>query len=317
MNSIRTIQTRVIFNDPVEMYGNLETNVIKVLKTRYENKCYNGCFILEIVDILQLGNLIFSRQRTDASAMCDVRFNVRCIIIKKNDILHDCKVIKINKHGHILCKNQHAVVYINKHKALQSIREGQIILAIAGIIKYKISSNSITVCALPFIPIVNPTTRYVLTVIHSEEINRLMERLAEETKINLELDNKINTFFTELLFPYISHKRIDGKVVSFADIVTRTKQTIILSQPDCLPISPNLVENGKNNIDILKSAEIQESKNEDLVITENYENIMGYFIHKHIEQLLTIRKLCTTYNTMEIVNENSNLWNIYIRNRIN
>ena len=317
MYSTRDIQTRIVFTNPADIYSNQETVVLHVLKYRYENKCYMSCFIVEIKEILQLGQLIFSRKKTDGSAICNVHFRVKCIIIKKNDILHDCKVIKINKHGHILCKNQHAVIYINKHKALQSIREGQIILAIAGVIKYKPLTKSVTVCALPFIPIVNPTTQYVLNITASQVIDTLMLQLEEETKNNLYLDRKINTFFTELLFPYTNNQITEStKVVSFTDVHTRTGQTMILSQPDWLPISPNLIEYKAINIDPFKTDEIQESKNGDLVITENYENIMGYFIHKHIEKLYTIKKLCTTYNTMEIVNANSNLWNIYTRNRI-
>jgi hypothetical protein len=314
MYSTRDIQTRVVFNNPNDIYGDQENNVLRVLRNRYENKCYMSCFVVEITEILQLGQLIFSRQKIDGSAVCNVHFRVRCIIIKKNDILHDCKVIKINKHGHILCKNQHAVIYINKHKALQTIREGQVILAIAGVIKYKPLTPSITVCALPFIPIVNPTTRYVLNITASNTVDILLDKLAEETKINSELDSKINTFFTELLYPY-AKKRINQQEISFTDVRTRNGQ-IILSQPDWLPIGPNLIVNDKKNLNPLKTEEIQESKSGDLVITENYENIMGYFIHKHIEQLLTIRKLCTTYNTMEAINANANLWNIYTRNRI-
>ena len=316
MYSTRDIQTRVVFTNPADIYNDQKTNVLRVLKNRYENKCYMSCFVVEILEILQLGQLIFSRQKTDGSAVCNVHFRVKCIIIKKNDILHDCKIIKINKHGHILCKNQHAVIYINKHKALQTIREGQIIIAIAGVIKYKPLTSLVTVSALPFIPIINPTTRYVLDIVPDDDINVLMEQLAKEKKINAELDSKVNTFFTELLFPYADNKRIEQhKIISFLDVVKRTGK-IVLSQPDWLPIGPNLIINEEKNIDLLKTEEIQESKSGDLVITENYRNIMGYFIHKHIEQLLTIRKLCTTYNTMEIVNANTNIWNIYIKNRI-
>ena len=85
MYSIRDIQTRVVFNNPADIYNDQETTVLNALRNRYINKCYKSCFIIEITEILQLGHLIFSRQRTDGSAICNVHFRVSCIIIKKNE----------------------------------------------------------------------------------------------------------------------------------------------------------------------------------------------------------------------------------------
>jgi hypothetical protein len=38
-------------------------------------------------------------------------------------------------------------------------------------------------------------------------------------------------------------------------------------------------------------------------------------VHKYIEHMVTIRKLCTTYSTMELVKANGNVWDIYKNHR--
>ena len=98
---VKTIQTKVHIDDSELLYsGDINSVVIDNLKQRFEGYCYMSCLVLEVLDILQRSNFVFSKQRQDGSATCNVCFKVKGIVIKKNELIHDCVVKKIDKDVH-------------------------------------------------------------------------------------------------------------------------------------------------------------------------------------------------------------------------
>jgi hypothetical protein len=320
----KMIQTKVHIDDPMVLYTrDIESVIMDILKQRLEGYCYMSCCIIEVVEIQQRSNFTFSKQRQDGSASCNVRIKVRGIVIKKHEMLHDCVVKKIDKDGHIICKNKHAAVYIRASDALQTIKQGQTIVALAGQVKYSLFKSAISVNALPFIPIVDDKSDVIYKIVVENTtgiIQKMLAKLKKEIEDNNTLDSEIYSFFTDLIYPYKSKKKYKDSVAqtktleSVANAPDGTK--LILSQPDWLPLDkPNiLVYENLETDDILNNNELQ-AVNNGIVITENYEGVVGYMIHKYIEHILTIRQLCTSYNTMKLVNENNNIWDIYKRNR--
>lgn len=320
---IKTIQTKVHLDDSVLLYsGDIDSVVMDNLKQRFEGYCFMSCLILEILEIQQRSNFVFSRQRQDGSASCNVRVKVRGVVIKKHEMLHDCVVKKIDKDGHIICKNKHSAIYIRASKALQTIKQDQTIVALAGLVRYKIFRPSISVNALPFIPI-NDSPEVIYNVVIGNKtgvVKKILNRLEDEINTNKSLPKDVYAFFIDLIYPYQSKERFTS-----SKLLTKTFQSIVnmadgkkltLSQPDWLPRDEPvvIVHDDVKSEDVLGTEDLQATK-DGIIITESYEGVVGHMIHKYMEHIITIRKLCTTYNTMDLVNKNSNLWDIYKRHR--
>lgn len=320
----KTIQTKVHIDDSILLYsGDIYAVVIDNLKQRFEGYCYMSCLVLEVLEIQQKSNFVFSRQRHDGSASCNVQFRVRGIVIKKHEMLHDCVVKKIDKDGHIICKNKYSAVYIRASKALQTIKQGQTIVALAGLVNYNLFKPAISVNALPFIPIIDRSSDVIYTVQVSNTtgiVNKMLDQMENEIKQNQSLDKDVYAFFLDLLYPYETKKRYDKDKAStktLSQIASSTSGTKLnLSQPDWLPMDkPVVLSYDKvESEDVLGTDELK-ATGDGIVVSENYEAIMGYMVHKYIEHMVTIRKLCTTYSTMELVKANGNVWDIYRRHR--
>ena len=320
----KTIQTKVHIDDSALLYsGDIDAVVMDNLKQRFEGYCYMSCLVLDVLDIQQRSNFMFSRQRHDGSASCNVQFRVRGVVIKKNEMIHDCVVKKIDKDGHIICKNKYSAIYIRASKALQTIKQGQTIVALAGLVNYKMFKPAISVNALPFIPIIDKSSDIIYTVHVSNPtgiVKKMLTRMEDEIKQNQSLDKEVYAFFLDLFYPYQTKKRYDKDKAStktLSHIASSASGTKLnLSQPDWLPMDEPVVLSYEKveSDDVLGTDELK-ATGDGIVVTENYETIMGYMVHKYIEHMVTIRKLCTTYNTMELVNENSNVWDIYKRHR--
>jgi hypothetical protein len=324
----KTIQTKVHIEDTVLLYsGDIDSVIMDNLKQRFEGYCFMSCLIMEVLEIQQRSNFVFSRQRQDGSVSCNVRVKVKGIVIKKKEILHNCVVKKIDKDGHIICKNDYSAVYIRASETLQTIKQDQIIVALAGNVCYNIFKPAISVNALPFIPIHDNLSKTIYNVVVDNTnniINTMVTDIEKELKKNKaveELDKDVYKFFIDLLYPYSTKKIITESKIptitmsSIVNIDNNTKLTI--SQPDWLPKDkPIILSHGLvQSKDLIGTNELQET-DDGIIITETYCNVVGYMIHKHIEHLSTIRQLCTTYNTMELIQKNNNLWDIYIKGRI-
>jgi hypothetical protein len=321
-----SIQTKVHIVDTSNTYSTgLEAVIMDNLKQRFEGFCYMSCLILEILEIQRTSNFIFSRQRQDTSATGNVTFTVRGVVIKKYEIIHDCIVKNIDKDGHIICSNKHSAVYIRTSEALQSIKKGQTIVALAGIVKYKLYKPEISINALPFIPIADNSSTVIYTVVVNNTsgiVRKILDTLNSEIKKNADLDDNVYAFFTDLIYPYKSKKKYTSSKLatktlsSIAGLSNGT--TLTLSRPDWVPRdSPIVLIHDKvESENILGTEELQETT-DGIVITETYDGVVGYFIHTYLEHILLIRQLCISYNTMDLVNNNSNVWEIYKKHRHN
>ena len=321
---IKTIQTKVHIDDSVLLYaGDIDAVVMDNLKQRFEGYCYMSCLVLDVLEIQQKSNFVFSRQRHDGSASCNVQFRVRGIVIKKHEMLHDCVVKKIDKDGHIICKNKYSAVYIKASKALQTIKQGQTIVALAGLVNYKLFKPAISVNALPFIPIIDRSSDVIYTVQVSNTtgiVKKMLARMEDEIKQNQSLDKDVYAFFLDLIYPYRTKKRYDKDKAStktLSQIASLTGGTKLnLSQPDWLPMDkPVVLSYDKVESENVLGTDELKATEDGIVVSENYEAIMGYMVHKYIEHMVTIRKLCTSYSTIELVKENGNIWDIYKRHR--
>ena len=318
----KSIQTSVQLKDPFQLYSSdIDAEVLDVLRQRFEGVCHSSCLVLEVVEIQERSQFKFSRQRQDASATCNVRFKVRGLVIGRYEILHGCVVQKIDKDGHIICRGNNAAIYIKAAKALQSIREGQTIVAVAGLVKYQLFKPDMSVNALPFIPVFEPRVVYTVVVeMRTGVVEAMLRGVEEEVAANKELDAEVYKFFVDLIYPYASLKCFEGLegVVTPMEEVARLPRggTVSFSAPDCLPVEGAvvLVHGSVGAKNILGFGGVKDMGG-GVEVAEEFEAVFGCVVHRHREKLIALRQLCVVYNTMGVVRENSNLWEIYKRHR--
>lgn len=320
----KIIQTVVHLTDPALLYSNnMDAVILDNLKQRFEGYCYRSCLILEVLEIQERGYFIFSRQRQDASASCCVRFKVKGIVIKKHEMLHNCVVNKVHKDGHIICRNKHAAIIIKASESLQTIKEGQTIVVFAsGAVKYKISKPVISVNAIPFVPIFRDTVVFNIKLQSTPLIKKLITDMKREIETNETIDSSVHSFFNDLIYPYKSKKKLTnilkiGSIISLEKVSEMKEGTnIFISQPDCLSkdTPAAILFKSPETKNILGTEDIQRT-GDGISVKESCETVLGYMIYLHIEHLISIRNLCATYNTMDEITKNNNLWDIYKKHR--
>jgi hypothetical protein len=335
MQTTKVLQTVVSLLSPEEHYsGNIQAVVLDNLRQRFENTCYRSILIKTIEEVVEMDFLIYSRERQDASANCNVRFRVSGLVVRKGSLLHDCVVEKIDQNGHIISENPYASVYIKADPALQTIRSNQSIVARVGNVRYKIGQSHMSVNALPFIPFFRKPVIYKITMPKDDNMDMLDElksQLHAEQKANTELNPEVMSYFSTLMKRYRSDnvfnaylKATSGKVISLSELYTLLKKhkPVMISLPDSLNVDPAkfqvVYHDSKLNSSMenpLNYSDLQQTTNENMVIKEDFNVIVGTYIQRRIEEVVDLRQLCTSYNTMATVKKNDNIWKIYARYR--
>jgi len=323
----KLIQTRDNIVEPNLLYSSsIDDIILDNLRQRFTGKCYMSCLITEVVEIVKRSNLILSKTRQDGSFVCNIIIKIRGIVIPNHGVVHNAVVKNIDKQGRMICKNDNSAIYVHPVINTQTIRIGQSIPVISRMSRYKQFKKLITVDAIPFIPSIDKTseTIYKVDFKHTPLVTRLFNKLNIELEKNKKLDKKVCAFFTELLYPYktkvLYDKTVKNKnvsVVNIKDFINDHKEkSFIISSPDWVPKNKNVILSYTtvDTKNILNSEELKKT-NRGIFITEKYEVVVGYFIQKLIEYNITVRNLCTTYNTMKLIKDNKNLWTIYKTHR--
>lgn len=294
--------------------GDIEGIVMDMLKQKFEGKCYMSCLIIKIDKIIQISNLLCYNHSQDGSITCNVNFKVKAIVIKEFDILFNCKVERIDKNGIIICSHKNAAMSMNPNKQLQTIKEGQIIVTRAQAIKYNIFKPSISIRALPFIPVVKKDKMFKVKFSKSNTVEDMLKILKEKMIINHDME--VNDFFVELLYPFKEKRQMKKYEVKSLFDINKLKGTVIISQPDWLPKEePTFITHKETRLNNVVNSEQLMTSDGTMVLEESFETIACYMIQTYIEYLDTIKNLCSNYKTMEDVKKNNNLWDIYRNNR--
>jgi hypothetical protein len=312
----KIFQTVCTFNDHRTLFtGDMEATLLLELNNRFKDVCFMSCLVQEVTRIVRFSNPVICTQRQNASVTCSVTAVLRGVIIKEHEILYNCEVLKIDKNGHIICKNDTCAIYIRASKKLQTIKQGQMIIAEAGLVRYNPFKSAISVNATPFVPRIDTLshTIYEVTPVKNDSIDKLYGDMTTLTTDVKSANPKVYEFFIDLLYPYKNTKELDNdvKLVSIKQII-ETSGKIIISRPDWLPFeeSSMLVHKKLSSENILDTEELQTVEH-GLYIKENYLAVMGHILQTRIEFLNTVKCLCDIYKTMDDVKNNNNIWAIY------
>lgn len=286
---IKQFCSSIYLEDPNIIYSkNIKEVLLDAIKSKFENKCYQGCLIISVLELIDNSLLKYISTRNNSSVVCDVMFKCECISYVKYEILHNCEIKKIGVHA-IICKNKDTAVYIKSNKELQTLKEGQLIPVIVVDSRYSISNDCITIRAIPFTPVVNNDV-YKMSYTSNVDYNSITG-YKELSQKKSELKSKDSKFFTDLVFPYKSELK-EWTNTDIDNVLSKKHKYIRFV-----------------SFKIMYSDNIDESKYN--IIEEDYGNILPVFIQNSILYYNTINGLCDTYPDKKAIKANGNIWAIY------
>lgn len=308
----KTFETQINLTDINDIFSiNADDLILNKLKTKYENKCYNSSFILNVNRIINRSELIFNKRSLNAYINVNVIFEAQVLHYEYLDIICDNNVIDTTNKK-IICKSEHKSIIINnKSGKLNNVNVNQHIPIIVGKCSYSLFKNVISINSYPFVPILENKTNiyYKIEKLNKEEIEILnttiIPLIENETnlinKMKKDKDNKI-LFFTKLLYPFkkeLYKNKISNGISE--DLLSLKSEGVI-----SLLNESNLID---HNIHVFTKYDDINVKDESALI------VYQIYLNKYYKYLKAIRELSESYSDNDKFKEHKNIFDIYEENK--
>lgn len=282
--------------------SDIDSVLLNKIKKNYENRCYKGCYISIIKDIINKSHGYVDKRNMQCGVTYSVKFEAEVIIYEYLDIICNNTVENVTK-TRIECKSSKTATYINTNgQDFSSLQVGQIIPIVVGKATYQPLQTTISINAFPFVPIVVDDVIYKIEKLSEEEKKILTETLLEkiileQRKLRIVSKDRLK-FFISLLYPYTSKVNINTKLVKLEDMLKMEAYGYI-SEMSIIDKNSHELVVYKNNVDDAKVIEID-------ALTAYKVILNNYF-----KYLRTINELCETYKDDKIFKSHENIFNLY------
>ena len=327
----KIIKGQMDTNDIKVIYAsNHDEAILNLLKDRYQNKCFKSCYILDL-KIIRRSPLISNFDRAGGYYHFDYEMLVDGIVYDQYEVITDCKILAITSDGTTSMGSKYAAIGINSQNTLQTYTVGKIVPVRVLHCKYELTINKISVTAIPFIPIISPTSgvRYSISLESSdkEEISLLLNKLNSELELLDLEDHKLVNRFKEIYYPYTKEHKMKSKdiLIDINDIKVDTVYTVSYSdwldllKPQCL-LHPHVIDSKSTRAKKLnkdkdkdKDTKTGDSKEDNVDIVQHGKNILLGYINHIIKNVMCIRSLASTYKIDE---STKSIWSYYIKNKL-
>jgi hypothetical protein len=313
MKVIKIVETRVDINDISDMFcSDYNSNILKKLKTLYTKKCFKSIFILDILRIVNRSSLHCKNKVLDGGTYIDVSFEVSGIIYEKGEVIHNCKIIQINNNGTMHAKSEYASINIKNVEGLAVIKESDEIPVIVHMVRCNIFEEEISVLAIPFIPIVQPSIIYKITGVEKDrDIENLfdMDELTklENTLVALKKSNKnVYKFFVELIYPYKSTKSLN----EFKSQII-TLENLYNLQQDTLVYNPEAYLDNNTYVILNETAKNKLMNSETSIVEIDKRDYILHLLNTYSKRLNTLMEFVQLYDSIEKIKNKSQVWSLY------
>jgi len=307
---IRIIEVAVTINDPIGFAS--DTDSLKaILSAKYKDICYANCFILEILEIIRMGNLMINQDGGSTSSSLSVRFRARALVYNLDEVINGCKVITRDQ-NHITCQSDNTMCTLAAAPENVSIKLGQIISVRAVISDYTIGAQYISVRGVMFLPSTDEKI-YKLGDLSSAGRAKLADVLNrityEENIVKTMVDNTSWKTFKTYLHAYKTAQE-PGKGITICDLfdlVKSTKGIKYISRSPKLQLSTPKVYSYSAESDFPKDAQV--------IYDLAPEYVMMAVLEDYCDHLRNIREMTEIYSTEDILKSHMNLWMVFARAR--
>jgi len=185
-----------------------------MLKRDLVGRCFKGAMIEEVIEVLRLSEINISCEANRSEGKVDVEFRALVTVYYVGEAIVGATITHKEK-GLIFAETAKCKIFMNYHKSLETVNEGQQICVRVGATQYSLYSPQVSINAYPMLPIAKPTVYHVSPVnAQSPLVVGAISRL-EATKSQLKSARAANPksyeFFENLLYSYKTPKpRPDG-----------------------------------------------------------------------------------------------------------
>lgn len=296
----KLIEISIDVKDCIKFYTN-DDNGLLFLKNRYEKRCFRGCYIMVINEIVKEGVCVINQHGAPSEGNIPFIVNATVIQYFPGEIINGCQVIKREKIPIpiIYCKKDETDIVINNEPILATLQPGQLISVRAIRASYSIGSNGIMLVSKFFVPSKDVEIYKInWNDVDYKAIEPTLDRIDEESMLldGLRKDELWGRF-EDVLYPFIEKHKNDDEVVDLYELMRNKKivnKQFICQHPDHGYLMPT--------VSIYSDADDFIEQPSTAVIINLLEN---YCMH-----LRTMRELIQTYSTNEVIIANKNIFQI-------
>jgi hypothetical protein len=318
MKVTKILETRLdILND--DMYCcDYNARILRILNDNYINRCFKSIFILDIIRIIRRSAPHCKNKALDGSAYIDISFEVSGIVYDKGDVIHNCKIIKIDDNGKMHAKSKYASIHVNGSNSLVSFKETDEITVLVRNAGYGINDTEISVSTIPFVPIIKDSIIYKIVDDEDKskdksedkyidnfikDIEQIEKQLVKHKKTN----PQIFKFFKELVYPYKTYKVDDfGKSydISMINLLKLKKDDMVFKPCNYLDDNTYLLINDKDKIKVEKTYTTT-------IIEISKQDYILHIFNLYKTNLLQLIGFVESYDTKDKITASQTTWKLY------
>jgi len=295
----------------IKVFSNPEVNILNMIKSLYEKKCFNSSYINEVTRIIQYTDAIIDQERSNVFAKITVKFEVDAIVYVNGEVINGCEFIKKDKEDILICSTSNSSIWVNKGDYTNLLKIGQKISIRVNNVKYTNCSEKMAINANLFNYDFDIRTFYInkIDAESKQYILYMYEKLDNELDKKKEIlskDTKLYNLFEKILTPY---KNLIPKPNNINTIDIKLPDDILDGKT---PLNKYIYLNPKYiNTDF--KIYITDTLDPTLTHMDKIDSLTGYLsiLEKYIEQLRNIREFVEIYNNNKLIEEHKSLFQIY------
>lgn len=309
MRIIKIIETGLNIDDPISMYSNAQANFMSMLTNQFKGVCIRECRIEKILQIKKISECIMETRGEQCIGHVNIMFEVEATVYAPGEVISGC-LVQHKDQNLIVVKHPTASIWLKYHEKLASIKAGQFIPIVVGGASYTLSSNSISINAVPFLPTHNSICYKIegsLTTEDRQLLSGVIERLeTEERKLKEVRDAKAVEFFNKLIYPF----KAEFPLPEGAQVIN-IRQLLEAEQPTRWCVRDKRIKPTEPTIHVYNEENPPESEFITLNDSAGIQFAITAILEDYIQNLRIVREFTEVYSDEKLITSHSNLWKIF------
>lgn len=310
----------------LNLVSNIDELVLDILRDKYENKCYIGGFILDIISIIRRSQLKVMKELDDGTCIVSVLFETKSLIYDRGYIIPDMEVIE-PRNNILLAKKDNINARFSMDSDFVGLSNKCKIPVEVSIATYNPGHHNIVIMGKIHKPKIKSKTYIIQGHVNrhddntydivnhiDDSVQEMLSKINEYNNMIKELDSNIVNYFCSIMYPYKKVKKV--KSMKLTEIINHIKNGEAIPPlrkgPGINILSSELEI--MDNVDSMETIDnIDSIDNMDInnIVLIDYNVFIRKMLAKHINNLNFIYSLSSTYDTMDKIKTNNTVWRIY------
>lgn len=316
----KTMETYLDIIDPFQIYStNADETFLKKLEDKFVGVCVKSCYVLSINKLLRRSYTYMNDTLKGGATVC-VLFEAGVIVYNHGEVITDCHIIKKETRGIIHAKSEYAGIQLTISPDISIFSQGDIVPVRVNKVRYNVNQNSISILAIPFLPMKLPKYKYLINKeLDDDEIKKLKIHIddiitySRTIKQYTAQQKKVYEFFVNLIHEKHSLKlKTSEKKYNISNMTSIKKGAVykIDSRSDDFIVVDSNVDDST-----LKTIDNQKNATGEFVVSETAYNVLYNIAMERLSDLQMLCNFVKQYPTFDAVQKNKSVWKLYMIKR--